>query len=136
MLEIWSSFYVFSNTAHRIPSSHDKHDKVSCINLFVMPTSLTKFESFCTCWNLKYQVWPSFCVLSAVHIQVAWQSRWRFWCLLFEPSKRKRLSNHRIFLRKFNIFKIHRYVIQLEYQYLWTCNLLILSDGCFINLLQ
>ena len=72
ILCLFWKLYIINHT----PSSHYK---VTYMNCFAMPTSLTKYASCSTWKNLRHQVWSSFCVSSVFCIQVAWQSWWQFW---------------------------------------------------------
>ena len=47
-----------------VHTSQGSHEKVIYTNFFLMPTTLTKFESCSTWQNLRYQVWFLFCVSS------------------------------------------------------------------------
>ena len=90
------------------------HDKVIYMNFFYNVYKSNQVR------KLQYMVIPEIQSLVLIFCFVcnpypfAWQSWWQFWCLLFEPRKSKRLSRHRLLVKKFDICEIHRYVMQPE----------------------
>ena len=98
----------FMSVLKFVRMSPASHDKVIYMDFFAMNTGLTKFESCSTWKNLRYQFSSLFRVLSVIRMQVAWQSWWQLWRLLFESRKRKCLTRHRLLIWKWSICKINR----------------------------